>query len=148
VPLASGYGMIYKVNTMCPSGHHLSTRQFIVAMPLVAPPLLLILLVRPCLLMRHLHIPPPVCLSFALAGSCIASPCATFATHPLDEQPPLNLPAGCSNAFCCPTSAAYPLGVLLPLNAPPPSPTPICLLSALAGGGITSCCTTFATCPC
>ncbi len=139
--------MIRKADTTSPSGHRLSMRQLIVALPLIALPLLLILLAHPCFLTRHLHLPPPVCLLFAPAGCPIASCCTTFATHPLDAQPPLNTLAGCSDASWHPASAACFLSVLLPLNAPPPSPTPICLLFALAGGHITSCCTAFTTHP-
>jgi hypothetical protein len=105
----------------------------------VASPPPIILLARPCLSTRHLHLPPPACLLFAPVGCHVASNCATFATYPLDAQPPLNAPAGCSDASCCPTSAACPLGTLLPLNIPPPPPTPICLLFALAGGCVTFC---------
>jgi hypothetical protein len=98
-------------------------------------PLLLVLLAHPCLLMGHLHLPPPVHLLFALAGCLVSSHCTAFATHSLDAQPPLNALAGCSNTSSCPASAACPLGALLPLDALPPSPSPICLLFALA-----SCC--------
>ncbi len=139
--------MICKAGTVSPSGHCLSTHQLIVALPLIALPLPLILSVHPCLSICHLHLPPPICLLFALAGCCVPSCCAAFATHPHDAQPPLNMPASCSNASCHPASAACPLSTLLPLDVPPPSPTPICLLIALAGGCVTSCCTAFATHP-
>jgi hypothetical protein len=121
------------------------------------PPL--IILAHPCLSMHRLHLPPPICLSFAPAGFCvdscgaafatlslnmpppplkalavfcIASHCATFATHPLNAPPPLNAMACYSDASCCPTSAPHPPGVLLPLDPPPPPPTFICLLLAPA----------------
>jgi hypothetical protein len=140
--------MIRKANTVSPSGHHLSMCQLIMALPLIAtPPAPLILSACPCLLTCHLHLPPLICLSFAPAGCRITSYCATFATHPLDTQPPFNALAGCSNASCHPASAACPVGALLPLNAPPTSPTSICLSFALAGGCITFCRTTFATHP-
>jgi hypothetical protein len=119
---ALGYGMICKADIVSPSGHHLSMRQLIVALPLIAPPPPLILSACPCLSMGHLHLPPPVCLSFAPAGCCIASHCAAFATHPLDAQLPLNTPTGCSNASCHPASAALPLNASLPLNMLPPPP--------------------------
>jgi hypothetical protein len=96
----------------------------------------------------------PICLLFALAGSCITSHCVTFATHPLYMLPPLNAPAGCSIASCCAVFATHPLDVPPPLNTPagcsitshcaasttlsaslplnvqPPPPTSICLLFA------------------
>ncbi len=83
----SGYGMIREANTVSLPGHCLSTRQLIVALPFIATPLPLILSACPCLLTRHLHLPPPVQLSFAPAVCRVASRCPAFSTHPLDPQP-------------------------------------------------------------
>jgi hypothetical protein len=83
--------MIREANTVSLPGHCLSTCQLIVVLPIIAPPPPLILSAYPCLSTNHLHLPPPVRLSFAPAGCRVASRCAAFATHPLDPQPFLSM---------------------------------------------------------
>ncbi len=79
--------MIREADTVSLPGHCLSTRQLIAALHFIATPLPLILSACPCLSTRHLHLPPPVQLSFAPTGCRVASRCPAFATHPLDPQP-------------------------------------------------------------
>jgi hypothetical protein len=108
----------------------------IVASPLIAPSPPLIISVRPCLSMRHLHLPPPVCLSFALASCCVTSHCAAFTTHPLSARSlstrrlvvelPLVVPPLSLILLMCPQLSMRRLVVALPLIAPPP---PLVLLA-------------------
>jgi hypothetical protein len=140
--------MIREADTVSLPGLCLSTRHLIAALHFIATPLPLILLACPCLSTRHLHLPPPVQLSFAPASCRVASRCPTFATHPLDPQPFLSTRRlVVAMPLVDPASAACPLGALLPLEALPLSPTPFCLLFALAGGRVTSHHTAFTTHP-
>jgi hypothetical protein len=120
--------------------NHLSMHQLLVAMPLVAPPLQLVLLAHCCLSMRHLRL-PPICLLFALASCHVTSRNTTplivsmrcrLSTRRLVVALPLVAPpsqlilltggilAGCSAASHCTTSAARPLSASLSLNKLPP----------------------------